>query len=311
MAYSFVLLLSVLIMVSPPNDALAQGLPDSPVFYSTDEFQVTEYDLRMYLRNTPTTNGGAFGSRARVLQALSDLYALELLSRDATSKVTLSDQDRAWIAEYEIKMELATAYLRTAVDERIAATDWETEALEYYLGNREEFIEPESLTVRALLLKTECCDEDAALQLARELIADVKSDSDFETIVRENTEDDVARDDGGLISNMRRGQMVMPFEEAEFALSELGEMTEPFPSQYGIHVIRLLERRPKKQLSFDSVRDQIIADLKPIRRSQYRSAMQQEARERQPSGFTEHTQALDQLLLQTSDGPLQLPVVPE
>ena len=53
------------------------------VYYSTDEFDITEFDRRMYLRNAPDATDEHVGSRIRNLQALSDLYAMEVLMSDA------------------------------------------------------------------------------------------------------------------------------------------------------------------------------------------------------------------------------------
>jgi len=45
-------------------------------------------------------------------------------------------------------------------------------------------------------------------------------------------------------------------------------------------------------------------DLKPKRAAEYREGIHVEARERKPDGFIEHTDALDALMLRTSDGKL-------
>jgi peptidyl-prolyl cis-trans isomerase SurA len=47
---------------------------------------------------------------------------------------------------------------------------------------------------------------------------------------------------GGEVGFVRRGMLVPEFDAAAFSLKE-GEITEPFESQFGIHVMQLIERR--------------------------------------------------------------------
>ena len=106
------------------------------------------------------------------------------------------------------------------------------------------------------------------------------------------------------MSGVVRGQTVPPFEEAAFALRMPGELSEPVVSQFGVHLIQLVEYRPAEQLTYEQVAKRIIDELKPIRAAQYRRGLQMEARERKLEGFVEHTEALDELMSRTSDGAL-------
>ena len=57
---------------------------EDPVFYETSDFDVMRFDPEMYLRNGPPPAGDSvLGSRERVLQALSDLYAAQIMAGDA------------------------------------------------------------------------------------------------------------------------------------------------------------------------------------------------------------------------------------
>ena len=75
-------------------------------------------------------------------------------------------------------------------------------------------------------------------------------------------------------------------------------------SQFGVHLIQLVERKPRLQLTFEEVSQKIIDELRLSRAAEYRQAIQNEARERMPAGFREYTNALDAMLLRTSDGAL-------
>lgn len=302
----FLITILVLCLVAP-NRSVAGGGDPEIIYYSTDAFEVTDFDLRMYLRGAPDAEENGIGSRARNLQALSDLYAMQVLISDARQEALLTEAELEWVANYAAGLEAIKRYLSAEVAERMAETDWDAVALEHYLANPKEFEVPESVTVRTLLVRTASRSEEEALGLANELLQEAtRPDADFDALVRAHTEDEVAAESGGLIEGVTRGKTVQPFEDAAFALREPGEFSEPVITEFGVHLIQLVERQDTRMRTFDESKAQIIADLKPRRAAQYRAGIQNEARERKPEGFVEHTEALDALMEQTSDGALGL-----
>ena len=277
----------------------------SIAYYSTSEFSVTEFDREMYLRNAPPTAGGGIGSRARNLSALSDLYAIKLLALEARSLDLLSEAEEKWLVEYAISIELIERYLRKMVEDKLAATDWEAEAREQYIASPEDYWMPESVSLRTLLIRTEDRSESEAMRIVVDLLVQAtQPGSSFAKLVSEHTEDANAAATGGLMSGIIRGETVPPFDEAAFALRTPGEFSEPVVSQFGVHLIQLVDHNPAEQLSYEQVAQRIIDELKPIRAAQYRRGLQEEARERKLEGFVEHTEALDKLMSRTSDGEL-------
>jgi peptidyl-prolyl cis-trans isomerase SurA len=78
---------------------------------------------------------------------------------------------------------------------------------------------------------------------------------------------------GGDLGSVRRGSFVKEFEEVVFSMKE-GELSKPVKTQFGYHIIQLLERRgesvhprhillPVKQTSISD--DTTIAELKRLR----------------------------------------------
>jgi len=52
------------------------------------------------------------------------------------------------------------------------------------------------------------------------------------------------------------------FADAAFALAKPGDVSEPVLSSFGWHVIKLEERKPAVQRSFDEVRELVFAEMR-------------------------------------------------
>jgi len=71
---------------------------------------------------------------------------------------------------------------------------------------------------------------------------------DFATVARELSTDEASAANGGELGWFTREEMVAPFAEATFAL-EPGAISEPVETEFGWHVIQVLERDPERPLT--------------------------------------------------------------
>jgi parvulin-like peptidyl-prolyl isomerase len=86
---------------------------------------------------------------------------------------------------------------------------------------------------------------DEAMKLAQGVEAQLKAGADFAAIAKEKSEDPGSGKDGGELGLIGRGQMVKPFEKMAFAL-EKGAISEPFKSQFGVHILQVEDRELPK-----------------------------------------------------------------
>jgi hypothetical protein len=71
---------------------------------------------------------------------------------------------------------------------------------------------------------------------------------DFAAVARELSTDEASAANGGELGWFTREEMVAPFAEAAFAL-EPGAISEPVETEFGWHVIQILERDPERPLT--------------------------------------------------------------
>ncbi|WP_019612497.1 peptidylprolyl isomerase [Thioalkalivibrio sp. AKL7] len=100
-------------------------------------------------------------------------------------------------------------------------------------------------------------DEDARRQ-AQSLYNRIRESASFEDLARANSDDPGSAAQGGTLGWVSPGELVPGFEEAMDAL-EPGVVSEPVESQFGWHIIEVLERR-----EVDTSREQIRARAREI-----------------------------------------------
>lgn len=84
--------------------------------------------------------------------------------------------------------------------------------------------------------------------------------ADFATIAKEKSIDPGAAN-GGDLGFFGQGMMVAPFEEAAFALTDVGQVSAPVESQFGWHIIKLEERRQSSPPPIEQVGGQLQQQL--------------------------------------------------
>ncbi len=82
----------------------------------------------------------------------------------------------------------------------------------------------------------------------------VKGGADFEQVAKKESEDPGSAKQGGRLPYFGHGRMVPQFDEVSFKLAK-GEISKPFETQYGIHIVKKLDSRQVGD--YASVRDQL------------------------------------------------------
>jgi peptidyl-prolyl cis-trans isomerase C len=103
---------------------------------------------------------------------------------------------------------------------------------------------------------------------ASKLIVDLGKGAKFEDLAKKSSSDS-SKDQGGDLGWQQAERMVKPFSDAMVALKP-GEYTHaPVQTQYGWHVIKLLETRPLAAPTYDSVKDRLVQIVLGIKYKAY------------------------------------------
>ena len=148
--------------------------------------------------------------------------------------------------QYWRRRALRDAYFDKSVREAVSDAD----AKKFY-DSQVGGVKPEE-EVRARHILVDSKDK------AREIFEKIAHGSDFAQLAKENSKDPGSKDQGGELGFFVRGQMVPQFEEVAFKLKK-GEVSEPFESQFGWHIVRVDDRRQRAAPAFEAVKDRVVA----------------------------------------------------
>ena len=152
----------------------------------------------------------------------------------------------------------------------VDAKDWtraitDAEVQKYYDGHRAEFETPHQVHAAHVLIRVPETGgsegEDKARAKAADLIRRARAGEDFGKLAKEFSEDPGTAARGGDLGWITKGQVVPQFEEAAFALTQGQVAPAPVRTQFGFHVIRVLEIREGGRKPVKDVAPQIRAKL--------------------------------------------------
>ena len=139
----------------------------------------------------------------------------------------------------------------------------EREVRRYYKKYAENYVTPPEVKARHILLKLIPDAPENEQQEKREqlnkFLAEIKAGSSFEELAIKHSEDATSAE-GGDLGWFKPGEMVPAFESAAFAL-EAGQVSEIVQSPFGLHLIKVEERKNEITKSLDEAREEITLIL--------------------------------------------------
>ena len=197
------------------------------------------------------TTGFSTEAELRAMASVSrqerDVAWMNFLPEEYSAQIEPDDADLeehydAFSGEYFAPEQVTVQYLRLdrfalAAEERVD----EAELLAAYDAEVEAFVGQERRRSSHILLSLDDDrDEAAAIELATALRSRVEAGESFAELAEAYSDDPGSAAQGGDLGFAVRGTFVPPFERALFAL-QVGELSAPVVSQFGVHLIRLEE----------------------------------------------------------------------
>lgn len=104
-----------------------------------------------------------------------------------------------------------------------------------------------------------------------EIYEKVKGGSDFALLAKQFSDDKGSAQKGGELPMFGPGKMVPEFESVAYSLKEIGDVSEPFKSRFGWHIVKLLNVKALE--SFDEMKASLEKKIERDSRSQLSKEM--------------------------------------
>lgn len=206
---------------------------------------ITAEDIDAALNSLDQFQRQQFDNEDGRKRLLADLINQELFYLDALENKM--DEHERFIKEMElVKANMLKQYAINSCLASVEVTD--DELLKYYEENKAQFVKPESISAKHILVD----NEDLAKEIEEKI---KKKEISFEDAAVEYSTCP-SNMNGGDLGTFAKGQMVPEFEEAAFALP-VGKVSSPVKTQFGYHIILITDHKEPAQAEYEEVKDDV------------------------------------------------------
>lgn len=167
-------------------------------------------------------------------------------------------------AKYQVPEKRSGRYAMVDLNKLKASTQVSDDELRaFYNTNIDQYKVENRAHIEHILLKT-VGKTDAEIaeirQNAQAIVKQAKSGAKFEDLAKKDSEDDTTKDKGGDLGWIVDGQTSPEIQQAAFSIP-IGSVSDPIQTQYGVEIIKVVERETAHTKSFDEVKDSILPQV--------------------------------------------------
>jgi peptidyl-prolyl cis-trans isomerase D len=130
-----------------------------------------------------------------------------------------------------------------------------------YEANKAQYTHEEQVHARHILVQVNDKRSDAEAQArVQEAKKKIDSGTDFAKVAAEYSDDTASKSSGGDLGSFGRNKMVKEFEDAAFS-AQPHKLVGPVKSNFGYHLIEVLDKQPAGTQPFEQVKEMIRARL--------------------------------------------------
>lgn len=234
----------------------------STVLLNSSKATIDKQDFDAYVQRVPQQDRVEFLlDQNRINGVVQILYVNRALAKEA--KQLNLDKDPLVSKQIELYADQILTKLRIEkLKKDTKLPDFEKRAQELYKINIDQYKVPDQAHAMHILVGTTKRSKDEAQKLAQEVRAKaVMNEKSFEDLAMEYSDDPSVKNNKGDLGFFAANRMVKPFSDATFAMKEAGTISEPVETQFGFHIIKLIEKKDGYTKPFETVKAGIIQRL--------------------------------------------------
>ncbi len=223
-------------------------MTQSQVLAVVEGREITQDDLEMVIRSLDPRQAAQFQKEEGKERLLQEMVHQEMILLDAMEQ-NMEDNLDYQRSLKKIKDNFLKQYAMNDMFQKAQVTDEEVEA--YYEENPGQFESPPQTLASHILVAEE--------EKAQEIKKDLDAGASFEEQAKQHSSCP-SSEKGGDLGYYPKGRMVPEFETAADDL-EMGEVSTPVKTQFGYHIIKVMDRKEGETRQLDEVRQQLEQHL--------------------------------------------------
>jgi parvulin-like peptidyl-prolyl isomerase len=191
-----------------------------------------------------------------------DAALMEILDKDETAQINpeMAKDRAANELEKLIRNKIILRkFLADICNKEVSITD--EKLREFYDEQKEVFFSTEEVRASHILIKG---DDEATLARITDLRAHIHSPEQFTEVCSNSSECPSCYKCGDL-GYFSRGKLLKEIEDVAFSL-EINEISKPFNTKHGYHLLMVTDKRNTSTVSFDDIKDSLRARLVMLER---------------------------------------------
>jgi len=168
------------------------------------------------------------------------------------------------LAKYQIPEKRSAQYALLDLATLRAHTQISDDAIQaYYNQHLADYKVPDSVHVEHILFKTVGKTDAEVAEIKKQaeaVLKQAKSGANFEALARKYSQDDASKVKGGDLGWIVKGQTVPEFQDVAFSLPK-GAISDLVKTQYGFHIIKVLDKQTARTKTLEEVRSSILPIL--------------------------------------------------
>lgn len=166
----------------------------------------------------------------------------------------------------KVQKVMVNTLLREEVYSSVRNSDFTDEELQaYYEAHKDDFVVPEKVQIKRILIKVDDDTDDAAAKAkAEDLRAQLKKDSDkFKELAAKNSEDPFRRRGGdvGFVAKSGKPGLDDAVVAKAFEMN-VGQLSEAFKTDEGYNVILVANKRERVERTFQQMKGSVLRKVK-------------------------------------------------
>lgn len=242
------------------------------VLLDVNGITVSDMELQFYLKERlrPEVYESALVKPDALRNAVVNRYVVRRAAAIAIEEQLVSEGEVVY-RQQDGGLRLALqAYVADRTAKALEATDWDALARERYIAEQDQYGQRQQVDVSHILIKSEGRDFNQLVEQVALVQSEIDAGEDFNALAERYSEDESAELNAGNIGFIDPGQTDPNFEGTAFAMTEVGSVSGPVLTSFGVHFIRYNGRRTAESIPFESLKSRLIKSTKKTREQELR-----------------------------------------